>query len=78
MRTVTRRVFQLAEALFQSIRMQLSVPLYRAQEEVRGGNLDGIDFPLNNRPWLKVQLLTLKRPPVARKAGASLTRRAQA
>jgi hypothetical protein len=47
------RIFQLAEALFQIIHMQLSVRLYCGQEEVRGANLDGIDFPLNNRPWLK-------------------------
>ena len=46
------RIFQLAEALFQSIHMQLSVPLYQAQSETRGANLDGIDFPLNDRPWL--------------------------
>jgi len=32
--------------------MQLSVHLYQGQEEVRGANLDGVDFPLNNRPWL--------------------------
>ena len=47
------RIFQLAEALFQSIHMQLSVDLYMAQREVRGANLDGIDYPLNDRPWLK-------------------------
>lgn len=47
------RIFQLAEALFQSIHMQLSVKFYQAQSEVRGANLDGIDYPLNNRPWLK-------------------------
>ena len=34
------RVFQLAEALFQSIRMQLAVPLYRAIAVGRGANLD--------------------------------------
>ena len=48
------RVYQLAEALFQTeAHIQLSVHLYRGQEEVRGANLDGVDFPLNNRPWLK-------------------------
>jgi len=47
------RLFQLAEALFQSVHMQLSVRLYKAQDEVRGANLDGIDYPLNNGPWLK-------------------------
>ena len=53
------RIFQLAEALFQSIHMQLSVRLYRAQEEVRGANLDGVDYPLNNRPWLKERFAEL-------------------
>jgi hypothetical protein len=54
------RVFQLAEALFQSIHMQLSVQLYQAQAEVRGANLDGIDYPLNNRPWLKERFAELR------------------
>ena len=47
------RVFELAEALFQSIRMQLSVPRYKAISVDRGANLDTIDVPLNNRLWLK-------------------------
>jgi hypothetical protein len=55
------RIFQLAEALFQSIHMQLSVRLYRGQEEVRGANLDGIDFPLNNRPWLKERFTEIRK-----------------
>ncbi|MDP4284950.1 MAG: hypothetical protein Q8891_11030 [Bacteroidota bacterium] len=46
------RVFELAEALFQSIHMQLSVPRYKAIAVRRGANLDLIDFPLNNAPWL--------------------------
>ncbi len=46
------RVFQLAEALFQSIHMQLSVPRYQAIAVGRGANLDLIDFPMNNAPWL--------------------------
>lgn len=46
------RVFELAEALFQSIRMQLSVPRYKAISVDRGANLDTIDAPVNNRLWL--------------------------
>jgi hypothetical protein len=46
------RVFELAEALYQSIRMQLSVPRYKAIGLRRGANLDSIDVPLNNRMWL--------------------------
>ncbi|MBN2328558.1 MAG: hypothetical protein JXR73_15555 [Candidatus Omnitrophica bacterium] len=47
------RVFELAEALYQSIHMQLSVPRYKAISYGRGANLDLIDRPLNNRNWLK-------------------------
>ena len=46
------RVFEMAEALYQSIRMQLSVPRYKAIGLRRGANLDSIDVPLNNRKWL--------------------------
>jgi hypothetical protein len=47
------RVFELAEALFQSIHMQLSVERYKAIAVGRGANLDAIDYALNNRVWLK-------------------------
>jgi len=47
------RIFELAEALFQSIRMQLSVPRYQAIGVDRGASLDTVDYPLNNRRWLK-------------------------
>lgn len=50
-----QRVFELAEALFQSIRMQLSVPKYHAIATIRGANLDLVDSPLNNRFWLEKQ-----------------------
>ena len=43
-------MFELAEALFHSIRAQLSVVKYQALG--RGANLDGIDVPLNNRTYL--------------------------
>jgi hypothetical protein len=55
------RVFELAEALFQSIRMQLSVERYKAISVGRGANLDTIDVPLNNAPWLQVQFARLRR-----------------
>jgi hypothetical protein len=48
-----RRIHELAEALFQSISMQLSVEKYKAIAADRGASLDTIEFPLNNRPWLK-------------------------
>ncbi len=46
------RVFEMGEALYQSIRMQLSVPRYKAIDAGRGANLDLMDRPLNNRNWL--------------------------
>jgi hypothetical protein len=49
------RIFALAEALYQSIGMQLSVDLYKAVHVTRGANLDALDFPLNSRFWLKQQ-----------------------
>jgi len=54
------RVFELAEALFQSIHMQLSVDKYQAIETERGANLDTIDVPLNNAPWLKLQFAEIR------------------
>ncbi|HKD08135.1 MAG TPA: hypothetical protein VKB79_19700 [Bryobacteraceae bacterium] len=54
------RVFELAEALFQSIHMQLSVPRYQAIGVDRGANLDAIDFALNNRVWLRNQFAEIR------------------
>ena len=54
------RVFELAEALFQSIRMQLSVARYKAISVDRGANLDTIDAPLNNRLWLEQRFRELR------------------
>jgi hypothetical protein len=57
------RIFELAEALFQSIRMQLSVPRYKAIGVDRGASLDTVDYPLNNRPWLKEQFASIRQMP---------------
>ncbi len=56
------RIFELGEALYQSIRMQLSVAKYQAIAVGRGANLDTIDFPLNSRLWLKEQFKALREP----------------
>jgi hypothetical protein len=50
------RILQLAEALFQSIRMQLSRERYQAEAVERGGNLDTVDAPVTNGPWLAQRL----------------------
>ena len=55
------RIFQLAEALFQSIRMQLSVELYKAIAVDRGASLDTLGFPLNNRQWLLEQFARIRK-----------------
>lgn len=57
------RIFQLGEALFQTIGLKLSVPLYRATATSRGANLDSIDWPLNNRGWLRAQFAAIRRLP---------------
>jgi hypothetical protein len=54
------RVFELAEALFQSIRMQLSAPRYRGQPG-RGTTLDTIDVPLNDRGWLAAEFVAIRK-----------------
>jgi hypothetical protein len=54
------RVFEMAEALFQSIGMQLSVPRYQAEAPERGANLDMIDMPLNNRGWLIARIAEIR------------------
>ena len=54
------RLQVLAEALFQSIRMQLSVPLYSAIGVERGANLDQVDNRINDRDWLSKQLTEIR------------------
>jgi hypothetical protein len=49
------RVYALAEALFQSIRQQLSVARYRAIAVGRGATLDSLETPLNNAGWLRAR-----------------------
>jgi hypothetical protein len=46
------RVYTLAEALFQTIRQQLSVDRYQAIAVGRGATLDSLETPLNDRGWL--------------------------
>lgn len=55
-----QRLSELAEALFQSVRMQLSVPKYGAIAIGRGANLDTADLPLNDRTWLTEQIASIR------------------
>ena len=54
------RVFELAEALFQSVHMQLSVPRYAAIDPGRGANLDLIDRPITNADWLRARVAAIR------------------
>ena len=56
------RVLELGEALYQSIRMQLSTEKYQGQPG-RGANLDTLDTPLNNRTWLKMKFAEIRQMP---------------
>jgi hypothetical protein len=55
------RVLELGAELFQSIGMQLSVSKYQAIAIDRGAALDTLDYPLNNRPWLREQFGRIRR-----------------
>jgi len=68
------RTFELAEALFQSIGMQLSVPYYRAISVGRGANLDLIDTPLNNRRWMQDQFAEIRKIEIERERLDRLSR----
>ncbi len=54
------RIHELAEALFQSISMQLSVAKYKAIDVDRGASLDTLEYPLNNRRWLKERFANIR------------------
>jgi hypothetical protein len=62
-RALRARTGELAEALFQSIRAQLSVPKYQAIAVERGATLDTIDTPLTDIAWLKKQLAEVRKLP---------------
>lgn len=65
-----QRLSELAEALYQSIRMQLSVEKYGAIAVGRGANLDTADVPLNDRPWLVEQFAAIRALPAGEQLGA--------
>lgn len=55
-----QRVYSLAEALYQSIRMQLNSTIYQG-EPGRGTTLDTVEAPLNNRGWWKAQFARIRK-----------------
>src|ERR1044071_2245525 len=57
------RIGQLCQELFQSIKLQTSVPLYKAAGYERGAILDFVDHPLNNRWWLEDEFNRIRKLP---------------
>ena len=56
-----QRIFELAEAMYQSIHAQLSVPKYQALAIGRGANLDTVDAPITNRVWLGDRIAAIRK-----------------
>jgi hypothetical protein len=54
------RIGELAEAMYQSIRVQSSVSKYQAIAVDRGASLDTVDYPLNNRSWLRERFTEIR------------------
>jgi hypothetical protein len=57
------RIRQLCAELFESIKLQTSVPLYKAAGYERGAVLDFVNHPLNNRWWLEDQFTRIRKLP---------------
>ncbi|HEX5482724.1 MAG TPA: hypothetical protein VFZ08_08890 [Terriglobia bacterium] len=57
------RILELGEALYQSIRMQLSVERYRAEAVGRGATLDTLDASVSNLPWLRRRIEEIRATP---------------
>jgi hypothetical protein len=55
------RTAELAEALFQSVRAQLSVRKYHAISVGRGASLDTIDVPLSDARWLRSEIAAARK-----------------
>jgi hypothetical protein len=55
------RAAELAEALFQSIRAQLSVKKYHAIAVGRGASFDTIDAPLSDAAWLRAEIAAARK-----------------
>ncbi len=54
------RVSGLGYALFQSIRMQLAVERYQGEAVERAANLDTLDTPVSDVPWMRQQLAAIR------------------
>ena len=59
-----QRCIELADSLFTKIGSQTSVARNAAQHRTRGAFIDGIDEPLNNAAWLRVEFRRARDMPV--------------
>ncbi|MGP8251244.1 MAG: hypothetical protein ACLQHF_04370 [Terracidiphilus sp.] len=59
------RILALGEGLYQSIRMQLAVEGYQAEAVTRAANLDTLDTPLTDAPWLRERFAEIRKLPSA-------------
>ena len=55
------RILALGEGLYQSIRMQLAVEGYQAEAVTRAANLDTLDTPLTDGPWLREKFAEIRK-----------------
>lgn len=58
-----KRICELADDLFNSIRMQLSMEKYGASDGNRGAQLDNNKRPVSDCPWLRAQLAEIRKLP---------------
>jgi hypothetical protein len=66
------QLFLLADKLFHDWGLQLSVPLYHAENWERGANLDRVDTPLNDAAWLRYAMDMALRHPTETEQQAAL------
>ena len=66
------RILELGEALYQSIHMQLAVERYQAEAVERAANLDTLDAPLSDAPWLRKQIAEMRQLPSDRERFAAI------
>ena len=55
------RIEELGAMLFQSIGMQLAVERYQGEAVGRGANLDTLDTPVSDAPWMRRQILDIQK-----------------
>jgi hypothetical protein len=56
-----QRVRELGEALFQSVQMQLAVNRYQGEAVGRAANLETLDAPVTDLPWLRAQIASIRK-----------------